>query len=816
MLRRFGHGNWVTRAALAATASNIFFRQTYDLRLKSSTANPVDSAKKVPPMKPSVSAHDFKGSILKNRIWETYPAGEHVTVYVDSGVYAWIVMDRAGSSANALGESFVGCMQKALDIVEKLVGDKKACVAIIASAKSNFCVGADLDQLYPLTEKKMAAEATRMGHELFDRIEKEPFPVVAAINGLALGGGFELALACHHRLLASDGSVGLPECLLGVLPGAGGTVRLQRLTGLMTAVEWIMTSATAKAHKAKKAGAVNAVIPAEDRWNGEDRFFNQVRRWVGGLVDKPLKPSRGKTLSLMDCFLQRTSIGRRIIGKKTIESLNSKTKGKYIAQYKALEAVLYSATHSNAEGFAREREAFSELLVTPEAKNQMALYFLDEGMKKSERKTGIPKDKLPPVRTVGVIGAGVMGSGIVHHFVNKGIPVAVKDVKQEAVDKGIEMVRGEFEKAMKRKKITPAIMQERMRIVKGGTSSSIFQGMDVIVEAAVEVMDIKKNIIRDLEKEGIINGKNLFATNTSSLSLTEMQTVSKYPENIVGMHFFNPVSKMPLVEVIKGKKTSKEAAAIIFNLALRTGKKPIIVQDAPGFVVNRILGVYMAEAGRLAVDDKVDLARIDKAILDFGMPMGPFRLLDEVGLDVACHVGPILTDGIKSKRFAVASDVQRMVKDGYLGKKNSKGFYKYDNKGKEVGMNAETKKHFFPESSRNKDANEIVDRCLLLMVNEACYILQEQVAATPEDVDIGMIWGTGFPPFRGGLLQYADHRGLSVIVDRLRQLQDVLRDDRFAPCPLLESMAKNDKRFFPNRPFVPYKERSGIPAVKFS
>ncbi|KAH9598652.1 3-hydroxyacyl-CoA dehydrogenase [Trypanosoma melophagium] len=814
MMRRNGLG----KLPALGIVSDFFHRQLYSQSCMCKTntpPNPKPPVNMPSGVKTTVSANDFKGSILKDRIWAVYSAGKHVTVYIDSGIYAWIVMDRAGSSANALGEEFVKCMNQALDVVEKLVAENKARVAIIASAKSAFCVGADLDQLYPLTDRKTASEAVKMGHELFGRIQQEPFPVVAAINGLALGGGFELTLACHHRLLASNGSVGLPECLLGLLPGAGGTVRLQRFVGLATAVQWIMTGAPAKATKAKKVGVLDAVIEAEPRWEGEERFFEGVRRWSGRLVDKPLKPMRRKNISLMDRFLERTSFGRKMVGNKTIETLNKKTKGKYIAQYKALEAIIYSAAHSDKEGLAKEQEIFSELLLTPEAKNQIALYFLDEGMKKSERKTGISKDKVPPVRKVGVIGAGVMGSGIVHYFANKGIPVAVKDVKQEAVEKGIEIVRVEFKKAMERKKITPAVMEAKMKLVTGGTTDAVFHDVDVIVEAAVEVMDIKKKIIQEMENQGVINGKNFFATNTSSLSLTEMQTVSKYPERIVGMHFFNPVSKMPLVEVIKGKKTSAEAAAVIFNLALKTGKKPIIVNDAPGFVVNRILGVYMAEASRLAIEEEVDLALIEKALLNFGMPMGPFRLLDEVGLDIACHVGPVLSEGMKAKRFAVGSKVEQMMKDGYLGKKNGKGIYRYDAKGKEMGMNNETLGKYFPQSKKSKDESEIVDRCVFLMVNEASYILQEGVASTPEDVDIGMIWGTGFPAFRGGLLQHADQRGLQAVVDRLQQFQDERNDDRFAPSPLLLTMENEGKRFFPNRPFVPYKERLGYPRVEF-
>ncbi|EPY30095.1 multifunctional fatty acid oxidation complex subunit alpha [Angomonas deanei] len=513
-------------------------------------------------------------------------------------------------------------------------------------------------------------------------------------------------------------------------------------------------------------------------------------------------------------IVESTSIGRKKIADTAIQGLNKQTKGKYIAHYKALECILYSATHTNDQGYAKECEKFAELLCSPEAKNQMSLYFLDEGMKKSEQKTGIPKADLPPVRKVGVIGAGVMGSGIAHYFINKGITVAMKDLKEEVVKGGIERVRREFDTAVKRKRLTPADVGKKMALLSTGTTDEVLKGCDIIVEAAVEVMEIKKKLIQQLEADGIIHEKNIFATNTSSLSLSEMQTVSKYPKNIVGMHFFNPVSKMPLVEVIKGKETSKEAAALIFHLSLQTGKKPIIVNDGPGFLVNRILGVYMAEAGRLATVDKCDPVKVDEAILKFGMPMGPFRLLDEVGLDVACHVGPVLQNGLKNDRFKVGSEIEQMLKDGCLGKKNSKGFYHYDEKGKEKGFNTENLSKYFQKAESKVSAVDMVDRCVLLMVNEAAYILQEGIASTPEDVDIGMVFGTGFPPFRGGLLQYADHRGVDNIVKRLKELQ-AANGDHFQPCPLLEKMAAEKKRFFPNRPFVPYKERSGFPRVSY-
>jgi 3-hydroxyacyl-CoA dehydrogenase len=417
------------------------------------------------------------------------------------------------------------------------------------------------------------------------------------------------------------------------------------------------------------------------------------------------------------------------------------------------------------------------------------------------------------VKNVGVIGAGVMGSGIAQLFVNKKYNVALKDVDQARVDAGVQFIQGEFDKVIKRKRATAEDVKKKMSLLRPGTDDSVFNETDVIIEAAVEIMDIKKKIVQGLEDKKVLDGKKSFATNTSSLSVTDLQSVSKFPDKVVGMHFFNPVAKMPLVEVIVGDKTSKETAAAIYNLALKTGKKPIIVKDAPGFVVNRVLGVYMAEAGRL-VEDGADPIKVEQAILNFGLPMGPFGLLDMVGLDVACHVGPVLEKGLKSKRFSTHPKIREMMEQGYLGKKVRKGFYRYDEKGKELGIDATVVAKYLTTSPDSTfPAADIVDRCILLMVNEAAMILGEGVAATPEDVDTGMVWGTGFAPFRGGLLQYADHRGIQAIVDRLTQLQNKHKDDRFAPAPLLKEMAAKKTRFFPNRPFVPYVERVGFPTV---
>merc|ERR1712000_291338 len=668
------------------------------------------------------------------------------------------------------------------------------------------------------TDKALAMRASSEGQKFFQRIEETKYPVVAAINGMALGGGCELGLACHHRVIASDkGQMGLPETMLGLLPGAGGTVRLPRLIGLQGALGWILKGSPNKADKCKKANAVDAVIPAGDRWKGENRFIEGARAWAGKLIDKPLKPAKARPKSWVNWALEDTPIGRKIVIDQTLKMLNKQTKGKYLGHYKAFECIMNSTKNGyNAAAYDYEAKKFSELMVTPEAKNQIALYFLDNSTKNLQQKTGLSKDQIPEIKETGVLGAGVMGAGIVTLFVNKGYECRVKDITQEAVDKGIGIVKKEYEGKVKKKRMSKQDMDDKLAKLKGGIDDSVFKNTDIIVEAAVEIMDIKKKIVKGMEDNGTLDGKKIFATNTSSLSVTELQSVSKWPDKIVGMHFFNPVTKMPLVEVVIGDKTSKETAAAIFNLALKTGKKPIIVKDAPGFLVNRILGVYMAEAGRLVLSDRADPKLVDKVMLDFGMPMGPFRLLDEVGLDVACHVGPVLENGLKHKRFAVSPKINEMVKDGILGKKNGKGFYAYDEKGKEKGFDTNLTAKYLgqgPALNENFSKDDIRDRMVLLMVNEACMILDEGVAASPEDVDIGMVWGTGFAPFRGGLLQHADHYGIQKIVDRLNHFKSKTNDDRFEPCEYLKKMAKDKKRFFPNRPDVPYVERKGIPAV---
>eukprot|EP01061_Rhynchopus_euleeides_P034925 TRINITY_DN58911_c0_g1_i1.p1 TRINITY_DN58911_c0_g1~~TRINITY_DN58911_c0_g1_i1.p1 ORF type:complete len:787 (+),score=408.22 TRINITY_DN58911_c0_g1_i1:46-2406(+) len=755
----------------------------------------------------------------QQKLFKEYPCGE-LTVINDSNTFTWIVMDSQSGSANSLSEAYIASCRKALDQVDELVKNGETKVILLTSNKDTFCVGADLPTVYPFVQedRPKIEKILDEGATLVDRLQKYNVPVIAAVNGMALGGGLELALACHHRIIsdASSCKVGLPETLLGVIPGMGGTVRLQKLVGLQTATQMILQGQQINSKRARRAGLCEAEIPGEDRFPGENRFLNGARAFAGRLVDKKLKPHKGKPVKAwpQDSIINSSVVGRRVVQNMSLKTLNKLTKGKYIGQYKALQSLLYAAGHDEKRALLREKEIFIECLFTPEAKNQMSIYFLDDNSKKLWGAIGVKKENVPEIQNLGVIGAGVMGSGIAHWFAARKLNVFMKDIDEKYVQKGLDFVKKEFHGQAKRKKMTKEEADRRTNLVKGGTSDDGLRGTQIIVEAAVEVMDLKIKMIKDLEEKGVLDGKTIFATNTSSLSLNEMQKHSKYPENIVGMHFFNPVAKMPLVEIITGDKTSKEAVAAVYKLTLKIGKKPIIVKDGPGFLVNRVLGVYMAEAGRM-LKECGHPEKIDKKVLAFGMPMGPFRLLDEVGFDVAAHVGPVLQNGLNSARFAVDAEggaVTKLSNNGYLGKKNKKGFYKYNEKEKETGFNADILNAvgFSPNTHFNYD--EVVDRCTLLMVNEACLIMEEGLVSDPETVDLGMIFGTGFAPFRGGLLSYADHEGAAAIVKRMEDLKPKY-GAWFEPCETLKRMAAKNERFFPDRPFIKYQERIGFPNI---
>lgn len=579
-------------------------------------------------------------------------------------------------------------------------------------------------------------------------------------------------------------------------------MRLPRLVGLQQSLQIILPGAAVSATKAKKIGLVDVVLPAGDRYPHENRFYHNVRSFAGRIFEKSFssKPP-GKTLQ--DRFLDNTALGRFIVGWMAERNLNKLTHGKYPAAYVALDTVKRNLSVPPQQAFKNEAVAFGKLSATAESKNLMALFFLMEGAKKRAELTN--HAPVQPIHKVGVIGAGVMGSGIAQLVAHKNLRVHMKDIKDEFVSKGMDKISELFKGMVSRRRMTPEDCKRKLGLVTGSTSNEGFRDAQIVIEAAVEQMKLKQVILRECEQ--VLGANDIFATNTSSLSITELQSVATRPENVVGMHFFNPVHKMPLVEVVRGKFTSDAAVATVYELALQLGKTPVIVGDGPGFLVNRILGIYLNEAGRLLAEG-ADIKAVDSALLQFGMPMGPFRLLDEVGLDVGTHVAEVMHQGL-GERFAPPPNgdmIGKMVASGRLGKKSGQGFYRY-NKGRSEGIDPFVSQQLsVMRKARAIPSAEVVDRCVLLMVNEAARILEEGIAARPEDVDLGMVFGTGFPPFRGGLLQHADSLTVSAVVQRLNEFHAKL-GARYRPAPLLVKMAAEGKRFFPDRPLAPYVER---------
>ena len=754
---------------------------------------------------------------------------------------------------NVIDGQFISDIKSILEVIDARIKTKKIKSLLITSAKNNsFCVGADINMMYPNLDEKSAEKAAKYGQDAMDKLASLGVPTLSCIHGPALGGGFELCLATTHRLASDHKSttVGLPEVMLGVIPGAGGTVRMSKLVGLQKSLELILPGKTLSATRAKKANIVDVIIPYQDRIENEFRFLSACRNFAGAkTVDKQPSVAKYVPKTIQDKLLEGNFIGRKFVAQMALSNLDKTTRGKYPAPYSALQSV-YNSTKSgmsNGRALLMERQLFGKMAVTAESKNLMSVFFMRENAKNWKKRFGklnklkqVTKVTYDPTSakkagtvapSVAVIGAGVMGSGIAQLFAHKNYPIFMKDIKPEFVKNGMNIVERIFmDDYVKKGRMSREEALFRIKLVSGGTEypkSDNSSSIQVVIEAAVENMDLKKKILLECEKSFASSGNVIFATNTSTLSINELATVSKHPDLVVGMHFFNPVHKMPLVEIIRGKQTSDETVATIYKLALDLGKIPIVCHDGPGFIVNRILGIYMTEAGRL-INDGGEIQQIDKVMVEqFGMPMGPFRLLDEVGTDVAYHSGETLR--VLGQRFTETSgnslfDLKKLVDAKLLGKKVGKGIFLYGEHAEKVkkgDINPDVLQVFpgyDPKLRRKFPPEEIIDRCVLLMVNEACLILEEGVAETAQDIDMGMIFGTGFAPFRGGLLQYADSKGAKWIVKRLKELSDLYGSSngsvRFKPSKLLLSMAENNERFYPDRPAAKFIERNTPPRPK--
>jgi len=699
--------------------------------------------------------------------------------YKEEANIGTITFDQPDSRVNVLNSATLLMLDKMLD---ELKGKNLKALIIQSAKKDIFIAGADIKEIENITEVADGKSKAQAGQRVMDKIEDLPFPTVAVIDGVALGGGCELALACRYRIMTFNDKIriGLPEVNLGFVPGFGGTYRLPRLLGLQQGLKMIVSGAPITSSAAFKCGLADRLYPSVG-------LHDRVREFVDEIAVEPkkriIKPVAFKGLQ---AFLEKNPLGQMVVYKETIKSIQKATKGFYPSPLKAVDVVRKTLYLPREQALDIESSAFAHLAITSISKNLVKVFYLSEKYKKLTI-PGAENVKPMPIAKGAVIGAGIMGGGIAQLFSDRGVWARLKDINQDAIAKGLKAAYDVYAQAMKRKKAKPYDVAAKMAMISGTVDYSGFADADIAIEAVVENMEIKKKVFAEVSQA--LSSKAILASNTSSLSVTEMARASKDPSRVIGFHFFNPVHRMPLIEIITTEFTSQQTLVTTLEFAKKLGKTPVIVKDAPGFLVNRILLGYIDEAGRI-LDEGGSIEGIDRYATNFGMPMGPFTLSDEVGLDVGVKVLHILEAGL-GPRFKPAKIFDDVLPKKLLGKKSGKGFYIH---GKERVVNPEVQA--LVKSGNAVGEQESIQRMMYIMINEAAMILQEKVVDGPDTVDIGMIMGTGFPPFRGGLLRYADSIGIDQLVDGMEKLEARFKDGRFKPCAYILDLKSKGKKFY--------------------
>jgi 3-hydroxyacyl-CoA dehydrogenase/enoyl-CoA hydratase/3-hydroxybutyryl-CoA epimerase len=708
-----------------------------------------------------------------------------------SGI-AVLVFDYPGEKVNLLTPAV---LEELRGHLERLGNDASVRGLLVVSGKTgHFCAGADVSEIRAVQEASEGQSKAAEGQAIYQRLADFPVPTCAAIDGACMGGGLELALACGYRIGsdAASTTLAVPEVRLGILPAFGGTTRLPKLLGLPAALDMLLTGRNVKARKARRTGLLDEVLPKENFRQRALRLFSEwvqteesIRAGGRGRGADPAKICRRRKPPRMMRFLSTNALGRNYVLGQAEKQVHAESKGHYPAPLRILDVVRKSAGRPLAEALWQEAMAAGDLIVTPESRNLAGLFFLMEGAKKTP-----PTPAARAVDSVAVLGAGVMGGGIATLFARSDMSVRMKDIEHSAVAGGLAAARRLFERDCKRRRMDRRELEQRMGLISGTLEYTGFRRLDVVVEAVVESLEIKRKVLAEVEE--LVGESTVLATNTSAIGIESLSESLKRPQQLVGLHFFNPVHRMPLVEVVVGRNTGGEARDTAVALTRKLGKTPVVVRSSPGFLVNRVLMPYLMEALHL-FQRGVLIEDLDQAMEDFGMPMGPLALLDEVGLDVALHVSEVLLAAFPD-RGDPPDILKPMVDGGRLGRKNGRGFYLHSSDGKKPDPAVYSLATRPSRAAVQAGAESWVERLMFVMINEAVRCLEEDIVADPGQLDLAMIMGTGFPPFRGGLMRYADTRGAGRVANRLQALADS-ESPRFEPAQLLKEFAASRSRF---------------------
>jgi len=696
-----------------------------------------------------------------------------------------LIFNSQSSKVNVLNKE---ALQELGDVVALLEQHKEASGLIISSAKSSFIVGADITEFlgyFSAPDKELGDMLIRV-NDMFNRIEDLPYPSISLINGDAQGGGFEICLATDFRLAASGAKVGLPEVKLGIMPGWGGSVRLPRLIGIDNAVEWMCTGSIKRAPAALKESAVDAVVEADQLVAGAQSILAQCADGKFNIAKRRDLKKNPLTLAPLELEMAYQS---------ALGVVGAKAGPHYPSPVTIIETIKAHAGLARDEALPIESASFVKLAKTDVAESLVGIFLKDQHLNRIAKKHMAAAGK---VEQAAVLGAGIMGGGVAYQSASNGVPIVMKDIEQSALDAGLEEVGNLLNKQLKRGKIKPAGMADVLNAIQPALSYGEFNDVNLVVEAVVENPKIKQSVLAEVERH--VSDDTIITTNTSTISVNLLSTALKRPENFCGMHFFNPVHRMPLVEIIRADSSSEKAIATTVAYAKAMRKTPIVVNDCPGFLVNRILFAYFSGFDKLIADGG-NPQQIDKVMEKFGWPMGPAYLLDVVGLDTGKHAAAVMAEGFPDRMSSGdGSVIDAMYNAKRYGQKNGVGFYKYelDKKGKPKKLpdpdGDAVVQSVQPSGQKDFESSEIIERLMIPLSIETARCVEDNIVSSPAEADMGLVYGVGFPPFKGGALHHVDKLGLEKFCASADKYQAL--GPLYHPTDNMREMAKNNTGFY--------------------